>query len=94
MTVESVTKLTALARMRIASGQLPCIVLPTVWAEAGAKEKCSLCHGVILPLETVYEVNVKPQEGVEPQVLHFHLECHSAWTMACMEAPVDSTGSN
>ena len=63
-------------------------------AQAGAKEKCSLCHGVILPLETVYEVNVKPQEGVEPQVLHFHLECHSAWTMACMEAPVDSTGSN
>ena len=83
-----VARLTALAHTRIASGELPCLVLPTVWAETSVNQTCSLCRCTIPPREMSYEVNVKAQA----QVLHFHIMCHMAWTMVCLERPAAAPG--
>jgi hypothetical protein len=85
-------RLTALAHTRIASGELPCVVLPTVWAETSSNKTCSLCRCAIPLRETSYEVNVEAQEGIASQVLHFHIMCHMAWTIVCLERPAAAPG--
>ena len=67
------------------------MVLPTEWAWTSGSQMCSLCRCAISLREMSYEVNVKAQEGVA-QVLHFHLMCHMAWTMVCLERPAAAPG--
>ena len=86
------TRLAALARVRMQRGDLPCTDDPSVWAGPGISKPCSLCDGVIPPHEIAYEVEVKPEGGAAKLLLHFHIECHTAWLVVCSERPLDRTG--
>lgn len=91
MKTKNPAELRALARARIKNHELPCAELPTVWAGAGSSTPCSLCHVVVSPEETAYEVEVEVDGCTAPQTLHLHIPCHEAWLFACNEGPLAST---
>jgi hypothetical protein len=81
-----------LAYKRIREGELPCAELPTLWAGPGSGMPCSLCREKITAPAIAYEIEVKAQDCVAAQVLHFHIPCHAAWLFTCNEEPLASTG--
>ena len=76
--------LKALARQRIASGELPCQPAARTWGSHGSGAPCSLCNGSVREDQIEYEVAVVDARGLaEPRTLRFHLACHAAWQSEC-----------
>src|SRR5690349_18232356 len=70
----------AIARGRIAKGQMPGEAPTRFWAGFGSGRPCALCDEPIQSNEVEYEV--KPI-GAAVQTLRFHRVCHYAWQLEC-----------
>lgn len=70
-------ELRALARERIARGDLPCEPLIRMWGGNGTGRICSLCREPVQPDQIEFEVE---NDG---RSLIFHLVCQSVWQLEC-----------
>jgi hypothetical protein len=73
-------QLLALARARLADGQLPVVISTRVDAGYGVGHACTLCNQLITRAHTEYDVRPEPAGSV----LVFHLRCHQAWQLECI----------
>lgn len=76
-------ELHSIAVARIADGQLPLTVPPTVYAGYGAGEPCDLCGQPIEPQQVDYEVADEPHH----RSWEFHLHCYTVWQRECASHP-------
>ncbi len=74
------------ARERIETGRLPVISPRRTWGGPGSGARCALCDLTVTPLEIEFEVEFAPGP-VNPRVLHFHRQCHTAWDAERRAAP-------
>ena len=77
-------QLRAIARARIASGQLPSVTPSRMWAGLGSKQPCALCDTPIRPDLVEYEVEATI-DGTN-HTLFFHRICQSVWQLEVARA--------
>ena len=71
-------ELRALARERIANGELPGEPALRMWGGDGTGRLCSLCREPVQPGQIEFEV-----EG-DGHSLIFHMVCQSVWQLECV----------
>ena len=78
-------RLRAIARGRIARGELPCLSPPLrMWGGYGSGRQCVVCDRAIESADVELEV----EERVEGRVtlMWFHVVCQSIWQLECARA--------
>lgn len=78
--------LRAIARERIAKGQLPCERSSRIFGGLGSGQLCSLCDKPIARYQVEYEIELKEA------TFRFHTICHYMWELEC--ANVESSRKN
>jgi hypothetical protein len=73
--------LRALARKRIAQGQLPREAASRMWGGHGTGQRCTLCDSPIQCDEVEFEVE-EHRDGTV-QTFRFHMICQSVWQLEC-----------
>lgn len=79
------TRVRAIARGRIARGELPCLSPPLrMWGGYGSGRPCVVCDSVIESTDVELEV----EENIEGNVtlMRFHVVCQSIWQLECARA--------
>lgn len=71
-------ELRALARARIANGELPAEPALRMWGGDGTERPCSLCGEPVQPGQIEFEVE---SDG---RSLIFHMVCQSVWQLECV----------
>jgi hypothetical protein len=74
-------ELRAIARERIAKGNLPSVPPSRMWVGGGTGKLCALCDKIVQPHEIEYEV--QDDMGTSVQTYFFHLVCESVWQLEC-----------
>ena len=74
-------ELRASARASISAGRLPLMSAHPVIAGYGSGTACRLCGQTIEPDQVEYEVS----DARTDRSLSFHVFCHAAWHLECIE---------
>jgi hypothetical protein len=77
-------ELRPIARVRIATGQLPEQVPTKIWGGPGVGQLCALCDKPILHEEIEYEL--EGHIGGAIRSFRFHVVCQSVWQLECARA--------
>ena len=73
-------ELRSLARQRLDAAQLPLALTGQLYAGRGSGQRCALCAQKIEPEHVEYEVDI----ASDVRTLLFHLRCHNAWQLECV----------
>ena len=74
-------ELRAIARAHISDGRLPVMSAHAVFAGYGSGTGCHLCGQPIERHQVEYEV----RDARNARSLSFHLTCHAAWQLECLD---------
>ena|SRR5579862_6773602 len=76
------TEMRAIARGRVAEGQLPRQAPLRSWTGPGSGHPCAVCDKTTHPDDTEYEDEHQLEEGTK--VFRYHMLCQAAWQLECV----------
>lgn len=76
-------------RAHISAGRLPLMSAHPVIAGYGSGTACQLCGQPIEPHQVEYEVS----DARDGRSLSFHVTCHAAWQLECLQRLSGSKGT-